>query len=116
MDQSNTKIQELIKVLEANQTPAAETAAVLESMGNAVSARLFGLIDESLSDEEVARVDACPTDEEAEKMMKELFASKSPKTLEVLASELTDTFVTSFLEQYQKDKAAALANPVPTSN
>lgn len=110
----NPKLQEVIKTLQAENIPSEMIDRIISDINNASTAKLYFELSASLEDEDWDEIDKCTDQEEANTMIRTLAARRGVESPEGMVDRFLTTFAQAFLDNYARDKAAAMAKPVET--
>lgn len=106
MDSNNPKLQELVALYKQDGHSDEEVASLLEEVTKAVSAKFQAEMVANLSDEDLAEIDKCTSQDEANFQIRTRFAQKSGKNPDDILSQMLTDFSTEFIEKYNAEKAA----------
>ncbi len=107
-----TKVLDLLK--EEGESPEA-IATVIQEITNAASAKLNLEMTSALTEDDLAQLDKCETQEESDILLRTLFADHSEISPEAIVNQFLVSFSQAFIDKYYSDKVAAMANPVEAS-
>lgn len=102
----NPKLSEAVDLFRKDGHSEKEVQRLIEDISKAATAKLFAEMVTSLTEEDLAEIDKCTSQEEANIEIRTRFGQRSGRNPDEIMQEFLTIFAQGFLEQYQKDKKA----------
>lgn len=101
-----TKIQKVIEALKEQGATEEQIVEFLANLTKTSFSNLYATAAALFTEEDLAAVEACKTQEEISEKVKQLYALRTGKNPEEEAQKFLDVFAEGFLAEYEKEKAA----------
>lgn len=108
MDQ-DTRLQKVIDVLQEKGYTEAQVAEFVQNLTKSNFAKAYAEAMSSLTDEDLAKIEATKTQDEANQVIAELYTLRTGKDPKEEAQRFLDIFCDGFLAEYEKEKEKAQA-------
>jgi hypothetical protein len=97
--------QTWLQTLEKNGVKPEDAAAIFNGVSKVSALQLYSLLLASLTNEDIAIIDAIPDDKDAEAKIKELFQKRTNLTVEEVAKKAQEGFFEKYLEESGKNSS-----------
>lgn len=101
----NPKIQEVTEILRKEGMSEEEIQKILEDITKAATVKLQSEMIANLTEEDLAAIDKCSSQEEANYEIRTRFYNRSGKNADSIMQEFLATFAQGFLDKYTLDKS-----------
>ncbi len=112
----HTQFQKLILTLQKGGESAQTVAAVINAIDMAIAPLVYQEMLVALSEEQLKTVEEIKDETEFQAAVNSFFLQKTGQTPEELTKKLVDKMAEGFVQRYEQDKEAALANPTIGTN
>ncbi|HUW24157.1 MAG TPA: hypothetical protein VMW04_00855 [Patescibacteria group bacterium] len=103
----NTKLEEVVAVLKNERHTEEQIEQILAEISKAAAVKFNAEMMANLTEEDLAAIDKCTVPEEANLMIREIFAKRSGKNADTVMDEIMTTFAEGFLNKYYEEKNKA---------
>lgn len=93
---------EVIEILKKEGLSDKQIGEFIVNLNNALSGHLYLILVESLSEEDMQKLNTVSDDVQRETQMRQIFEQKTGKDLKELSDTFIQTFTRDFLEGYQQ--------------
>lgn len=107
----NPKIDELLKLLAAKGVSEDEITQIRDNLLNGVYEQFMLQALDFLSDEDMQKIDACPTQDEANQMLVTLYNEKSGKDMKAEMDKIVEEKAQELITQYQTPNLTQNTDP-----
>ena len=102
----NTKLQQVADILKEKGSSDEQIAQFLAELTKANFAKFYTQAIASFTDEDMAAIEACTTEEQANDKIKELYKLRTGKDAGEEMQKFLDDFAIGFIAEYEKEKTS----------
>lgn len=100
----NSKLQQVINILKKEGYGQEQTQKFTEDIIKLASAKFYSEMLANLTDQDMAEINKCTSQEEANIEIRTRFAKNSGQNPDLLMQQMITNFSQGFLDQYHQDK------------
>ncbi len=102
---NKSKMQQVVEVMKEKGATDDQISQFLTELTKSAFARIYTAGMANFTEEDMAAIEACKDQEEANQKIKELYSLRTGNDAEKETQKFLDDFATGFLAEYEKEKS-----------